>query len=279
MKKALVIGSGSFRGAYSAGVITFLGKELGSDYFDNVYACSVGVYMAAFFLAGQPEVIEDTWRHRVTGRQLVNYWNLFRGRNVLDLEYLEDIFRQGESRLDLESLLRNRARFEICLTNSESGSPTYVGIEDGDILQIMSASCAYPLLHPPISLNGKDYLDGGISDSLPVRRALDHGNEEVFAILTKPKSTATSLDKGTRFFRRFIMPYIGFSPKIMKLIRDYENRRAAVEREIEDPRVRVIRPSQRLPLRNIIDTNHSRINESFNIGVRDAREFLKGYEL
>lgn len=272
-KKALVIGGGSLRGAYSAGVITYLGRKLGSDYFDKAYACSVGVYMTAFFLAGQTEVIEDTWRHRITGGQLVNYLNFFKGRNVLDLEYLEDIFSQGESRLDLERLSRNRTGLEICLTDSETGNPTYVGI-GGDLLRIMSASCAYPLLHPPVSVNGKAYFDGGISDPLPVRRALDEGHEEVFVILPKTKPKAISLNIGVRIFRKFIMPYVGFPPKIMELIKDYEKRRKAVERELEDPRFKVIRPSERLPLRNMLDTNYSRINESFDIGVRDAVNFL-----
>jgi len=271
----MVIGTGSLRGAYYAGVSVTIGRKLGPDYFDKAYACSVAVYIAAFYITDQLEIIENTWRNRVSGKQLVNYWNLLKGRNILDLGYLEDIFRQGKSRLDLEKLCKNGTSLEICLTHAETGDPIYVGPKDGDILRAMSASCAYPVFHSPVKFNGENYLDGGISDPLPIKKALDDGYEEVVAILAEPESTATSLRKRVKFFRKFIMPHLSFSPNIMKLVRDYEEKRETVERYLRDQRVRVIRPSKPLPLRNSVDTNHARINESFDIGVRDAEQFLR----
>jgi len=47
-KTALIIGPGGLRGAYNAGVAVGLGRALGTDWVDGVYASSVGVYMAAF---------------------------------------------------------------------------------------------------------------------------------------------------------------------------------------------------------------------------------------
>jgi len=277
VKKALVVGSGSLRGAYSAGVSETLGKELGSDYFDGVYSCSVGVYMATFFVADQPSVIEDTWRNRVSGRQLVNFLNPLKGRHVLDLEYLEEIFGNGRSCLDLSRLFRNETKLLICLTNSETGEPEYLDPRGGNTLRLMSASCAYPLLHPPVRLNGTSYFDGGLSDPLPVRKALDDGYDEVVAVLNKPKSTATRLGRCARLFRRFAMPFARFPNKIRGLIEEYEERRERLEEDLRDSRVKIIRPSKKLPLKNLVDTDSQRINETIDIGVMDARRFLEDY--
>ena len=56
MKKALVVGSGGLNGAYSAGVVAELGRQLGPKHFDAVYASSVGVYAATFLVANQPDL-------------------------------------------------------------------------------------------------------------------------------------------------------------------------------------------------------------------------------
>ena len=37
------------------------------------------------------------------------------------------------------------------------------------------ASSAVPGLLPAVEVDGRHYLDGGIVDSIPIRRALDHG--------------------------------------------------------------------------------------------------------
>ena len=60
MKKALIVGSGGLKGAFEAGAVAKLCRVLGPDYFDAVYASSVGVFAATFFVANQPETIENT---------------------------------------------------------------------------------------------------------------------------------------------------------------------------------------------------------------------------
>ena len=93
VKKALVTGSGGLMGAYDAGVLVILGRELGADYFDSIYASSVGVFISTFFKSGQSDTIENTWRNLVHSKQLVNFTNPLRGKQVLDLEYLAEIFQ------------------------------------------------------------------------------------------------------------------------------------------------------------------------------------------
>ena len=91
--RALVLGVGGLRGAYDAGVAAALCQTLGHTYFDAIYMSSVGVFAGTFFAANQPDVMEHAWRNYVSGKQLVNYANPLRGRNILNTEYLIDIFK------------------------------------------------------------------------------------------------------------------------------------------------------------------------------------------
>lgn len=104
-RRALAVGGGGTCGSTIAGILYTFGKELGPDFFDAVYACSVGVYPSTFYIANQPTTINNTWRELVDGTKLVNPFNILIGRPVLKLEYLTRIFKSGISWLDTKAVL------------------------------------------------------------------------------------------------------------------------------------------------------------------------------
>jgi NTE family protein len=53
---------------------------------------------------------------------------------------------------------------------------------DGDLVPAVLASCAVPGLLPAVRIGDRHYLDGGIVESIPVRRALELGATEVFVL-------------------------------------------------------------------------------------------------
>ena len=51
--------------------------------------------------------------------------------------------------------------------------------EDGDrLMKICRASSSMPLVSPIVNVDEIPYLDGGIADSIPIRRALEKENEK-----------------------------------------------------------------------------------------------------
>ena len=95
-KRALILGSGGLAGAYSAGFASELCKKLGNEYFDSIYCYSVGSTIGTFFVANQPDVIENTWRKYVSGKQLIKPLNFLKGKPTLDLDYLISLFNNGK---------------------------------------------------------------------------------------------------------------------------------------------------------------------------------------
>jgi NTE family protein len=53
---------------------------------------------------------------------------------------------------------------------------------DGPLVDAVLASCAVPGLLPAVRIGDRHYLDGGIVESIPVRRALDEGADEVYVL-------------------------------------------------------------------------------------------------
>ncbi|MFR5701005.1 MAG: DUF6363 domain-containing protein [Eubacterium ramulus] len=55
------------------------------------------------------------------------------------------------------------------------------------IIVVLWLPCALPAACKPIEIDGKLYYDGGVTDAIPVQRALDDGCDKIVAILSKPR--------------------------------------------------------------------------------------------
>jgi len=273
-KRALVIGVGGLRGTYDAGVAFTLCRELGPDYFDAIYACSAGAYTAAHFALNQPDSGENVWRNYLDGNKLVNFFNLFHGRQMFDLEYLTDVFKSGETLLHAENLSRIPTVLTYVLTELHSGNPIYVQPTPENIFDFMKASSAMPFLHSPIILDGVAYIDGGLSDPLPFAKAKADGYEDIMIIYSKPRNFLGKerYDISSRLFAACI------SPQIASLLKRQKLHSQNIEHELESEKdIKIIRPKNQLPLTSFIDSDKGRMNATFDMGIADAREFLKTY--
>lgn len=263
-----MVGSGGLTGAYGAGVVVTLARELGPEYFDAIYASSVGTFAASFFTAGQPGVIEHVWRHLVDGRKLVSALKPLSGKRILDLDYLLRVFSEKEgARLDIKGIFQNKSRLVFVLTNYKTGEAIYHIPTATDILQCMKASSSFPFINPPVNIAGVPCIDGTLSDALPVERALQDGYQELVIVSNKP----SGIYAGKYYWlARSICPLIIPKP-LCQLVATYRER----QENIRIPSTaKVIRPGKKLPLLHAGDTNKKRINETFDTGIRDADLFL-----
>ena len=272
MKRALVVGMGGLRGGYDAGVVVELCRELGPDYFDTVFASSVGVFAATFFLANQPDIIENTWRNLVDGRKLVNLFNFFRHRDILDLEYLTEIFQNEVSRLNTEQVFKTRANLIYVLTEYPTGKVVYCKPKKENLFELMRASSALPFVHRPIRVDGVNYIDGGLVSPLPIAEAIKEDFNEIIAVYNKP--SGFYVGKSFKIFHRIMSLFL--PPAISKLLNRYESKTRKLQELIsQNQHVTVIRQKTQIPLRSILDTNKARLNATIDKGVSDAQDFLK----
>ena len=186
VKTALVVEGGGLRGAFPVGVLQVLLARFGADAFDGIFAVSSGVFASTFFVAGQGAEMEEIWRHRVCGNQLVDHRNWLTRDPVLRLDYLIDLFK-GPARLDLDRVMTSRPFLEYVLSDHDTGRPVYVDAKRADIFDLMRASSALPRVYPlPVRIAGRNFYDGGQSDPIPVQRAIEFGATHIVVVRTRP---------------------------------------------------------------------------------------------
>ena len=183
----LVMEGGAMRGLFTAGVIdVFLENDI-------TFSAAVGVSAGAAFGCN--------FKSRQNGRVL-----RYNKRFCNDKRYcsLESLVKTGDlygadfcyreipevlDPFDNDAFEQNPMAFYVVATNVYTGEPIYKRLDkvDGDCYEWMRASASMPMVSRPVKVGGYTLLDGGMSDSIPLRFIQDQGYKKNVVILTRPR--------------------------------------------------------------------------------------------
>lgn len=183
-KLGLALGGGAARGFAHIGVIQVL-EEAGLKP-DFVAGTSAGSLVAALYAAGR----NGAELERVAlgmDESAITDW-AYPGRGLIRGESLARYVRTQTGGRPIEQL---PLPLGIVATDLDSGAP--VLFQRGDVGTAVRASSAVPAVFQPVTINGREYVDGGLASPVPVRFARQMGAELVIAvdISTPPEGNAT----------------------------------------------------------------------------------------
>lgn len=187
-KIGLVIQGGGMRGVYSMGALAAL-EEMGfSQCFDHIAGSSAGALNGAHFITGQAGYGVETY---VTYLSQRSFFNPFRFKKIMDIDYLVDHVGKKTRPLHMNKLIASNTMLHIPLTELSNGKTHYVTnkMPDIDLWEAFRASAAVPILYnKPVRVGDRYYVDGSLRARLPVRRVVEHGCRYIVIILTMPHS-------------------------------------------------------------------------------------------
>lgn len=194
---------GGERGVYGAGVFDFC-MERGID-FDYCVGVSAGAANLSSYLAGQVGrnfafYTTYSFRPQYMGARLAATTGQY-----TDLDYIYGTLSNsdGEYPLDYAAMVASGKQFIIVTTGADNGLPVYFTLDDlsQDDYAPVKASSALPIVNKPYPVHGRLCYDGGLSDPIPVKKALDAGCEKVVVVLTRPRDYYRSPDNDMHFVR------------------------------------------------------------------------------
>ena len=87
---------------------------------------------------------------------------------------------------DHEEFEKYKGKAYAVVTNIENGETEYHRLVDmHKDIQWIRASSSLPLVSRNVEIDGTLYLDGGISDAIPIRKSIEDGNKKNVVVLTK----------------------------------------------------------------------------------------------
>ncbi len=185
-KTAFVLSGGGPYGALQVGALKALVER--GIYPDLVVGTSVGSLNAAFLAFDPTEHgvarLESIWRSLedddlFPGARFRTSWARFlmRGNRVFDNS---GIRKMVQTRLGTARFEDARVPLAVVATDLETGAETL--FSSGDIIEPLVASTAMPGIFPPVQIGSRTYIDGGVSNQVPVGPALDMGARRVFVL-------------------------------------------------------------------------------------------------
>lgn len=187
-RSALVVQGGGMRGVYSMGALVALQERRLHDAFDLVIGSSAGAINAAYLLADQAEQALAVYVDHLTNKSFVN---AKRVTKIVDIDYLVDDVLKVACQLDVNAVRKSRSDLQIVVTDAVTAEAVVFSAKDDrlDMYELIRATAALPgLYNRKIPLNGRRFVDGGVADGVPVRRAITAGATDIVAVITRPTS-------------------------------------------------------------------------------------------
>jgi predicted patatin/cPLA2 family phospholipase len=181
-KLALVIEGGGMRGVVSAGSLLALDQLGFREVFDEVYAASAGGVNAAYFLSGQGTLGMTVYFDDIANRRFINPWRVLK---IVDVDYAYDDVVARRKPLDDGAVRASPVRFFLSVTDARSGANELLDVRTRPepIPLLLKASSALPVLYNRrVVLDGREYVDGGVTDHLPIARAIANGCTDILVL-------------------------------------------------------------------------------------------------
>ena len=207
MKTGLVLEGGGMRGLFSAGVMDVM-MEHGIR-FDGIVGVSAGATFGCNYKSHQPgRVLRYNIRFKDDPRYM-GLRSLLRTGDLVEAEFSYHTMPNELDVFDRETFRNDPTEFHVVCTDVETGEPVYHRIDEmeDEGLDWIRASASMPLVSRPVALEGRLLLDGGISDSIPLRYFQGLGFDRNVVILTQPKGYFKRRTKLMPLFHLFMRRY------------------------------------------------------------------------
>jgi predicted patatin/cPLA2 family phospholipase len=228
---ALVLEGGGMRGVVSIGMAAALERLRLADCFDLVVGSSAGAINGAALLAGEAVRAAEAYCGPLASRQFVNPMRVFRGKPVIDvndvLKIVTGVDVAGHERMVEGSILHCIA---TDVDSAEAVDLHGMGTQQAVWDAILASSRMPWAGGPPVEIDGRRYLDGGMISPIPVDEALAAGATHVLALQTRPYGIPRR--SASRIGDRLIVRHLrGLNPALVNV---YTDRIEKYERLVDD---------------------------------------------
>jgi len=272
MKIGLVLEGGGMRGLFSAGVLDAL-LELKELSVNGIVGVSSGALFGVNYVSKQKERAVRYNKKYADDKRYMGLHSWITTGNAVnkdfafyELPYKLDVF-------DNETFKKAETDFYVVMTNVESGKPEYVLIEDAFAqMEYLRATSALPFASKIIEINGKKYLDGGISDSIPIDFCESLGYDKIIAVLTRPEGTYKE-DKLGFLYKLVYRKYPNLVNSLLNMATDYEKVLAKIKDLENKGKIFVVRPPEVLKIGRL-EKNRDKIQKVYDIGLNTGLKEL-----
>lgn len=278
MKVGLVLEGGGMRGVYTAGVLdALINQNYCADYLIGV---SAGCTNGASYISWQKERGMRTNINYIDDKRYLSFSSYLKTGSLFGMDFLFYDIPEKLDPFDYDSCFKSKCDYRVGVTNIETGKEEYFGkeaLKKEDRNIVLRASVSLPIASPIVEIKGKKYLDGGIGDPIPIRRAFEEGCDKVIVVLTRDRGYKKGVSKGKLFFKLMYRKY----PKLIELLCNrherYNETLEYIQKMEKEGKAFVVAPEKPIEI-DKFEKNKNKLFEVYKLGLADGTKVFEKYK-
>ena len=276
IKTGLVLEGGALRGLYTMGIVDVLIEN--GIHFDGLIGVSAGAAFGCNYLSRQPgralrynQRFSHDWRY-CSLRSWLCTGDLF------GAEFAYHRLPKEFDPFDFQTFKASKTDFYIVCTDVETGQPVYrLAHQDMPVdalCEWIRASASMPLVSRVVEIEGRKLLDGGVSDSIPLRYFQQQGYQRNLVILTQPRDYVKQPTAFMPLMRLSLRHYPNMTAALANRHMMYNAQLRYVEAQEKLGHTLVLAPEEKLPISHT-SHNPKQMQQVYAIGRKQGLEYLE----
>lgn len=267
----LILEGGGLRGVFSSGILDYMMEN--NIVFPYVIGVSMGALNGASYVSKQ---IGRSLRVPITfmdDRRYLSLKNFITEGSYFGMNFIFDKIVNELDPFDFESFENSTQKFIAVAANCSKGTAEYFDKDTVDrkkMLQALMASSSLPYISKMIEIDDNFYLDGGIIDSIPIKKAFSDNIKKPVVILTRPIGYRKK-DSGIALSKIVYRKY----PKLLEMIKNkatiYNKQLELIENLEKENKVFVIRPAKAIQVSRT-EKDKEKLKNAYNYGYETMKK-------
>lgn len=269
-KNGLVLEGGGLRAIYTSGVLdAFMENDIEFPY---VIGVSAGSCNGVSFLGKNLHRMRDISIDYSGDERYMSLKSMVKNGEYLNSKWIFGELSYNIFPLNYDNFENAHAVMCCVATNARTGKPEYFYPKDfRNGCEELRASCALPIATKPVQLGKDVYYDGGLTDSIPLKRAFEDGCEKCVVILTQDKNYVKKPMNHPRIVHRALRKYPLMAEEVLNRHTMYNSQREYVFEQQKQGKAFVICPDEPLNAPTL-EKNPEKLKDIYNIGYKQGLE-------
>lgn len=264
---------GALRGLFTAGVLdVFLEEGLR---FDGAVGVSAGACFGCNYKSHQPgRVIRYNLKYARDPRYC-SWASLFKTGDLFNADFCYRELPLKLDPFDADAYAADPMEFHLSVTDCETGKAVYKKLDEVDetALKWIQASASMPLVARPVEIDGRHYLDGGLSDGIPLKYFESLGFSRNVVITTRPHGYRKHGSRKIALLRPFLRHYPAVYQALKTRHEWYNETLDHIDEQVAAGKALLICPDEPLPISRICHDPET-MRKVYDLGREKAQHIL-----
>ena len=277
-KVALVLSGGGAKGAYSVGVVNALSDK--GIHPEIVCGTSSGALSAAMVVAGEEKKLCEIWQNLTAEKVYSRMWKLsfvasFFGNYTYPFFSSKPLLNLVRESVDFEKVRNSSKKLIVSAFDLVSGKVLRFYNDSPNLDLCLLASASIPVIFPPVRIGDHVMVDGGVTDNVPFKTAIENGATRIYAVINSRREDFAN--KKIRNNLALTITLLEASQYAILLDDAHHlNRINSLypRGELHPVEMVLLQPSKSLELGTLEFSNSYKLKRAIELGYEDTMQFL-----